>query len=66
IPDGAAPVRVFAWGDWGDHDALARRLFDGLRTLDGAGVSVIACPVPEGEDVAAAIRDRLEKAARAS
>lgn len=66
VPEQEGALREFAWGRWDDHDALARRLFDGLRTLDGAGVSAIVCPVPEGEDVAAAIRDRLEKAARVS
>ncbi|HWZ50255.1 MAG TPA: L-threonylcarbamoyladenylate synthase [Granulicella sp.] len=61
VPDGA---EVFAWGPWDEQDRLAQRLFAGLRTLDAAGVDVILCPVPAGEGVAAALRDRLEKAAR--
>jgi L-threonylcarbamoyladenylate synthase len=56
---------VFRWGEWGDADGLARRLFAGLRELDDAGVSVIVCPVPEMGGLGEAIRDRLEKAARA-
>ncbi len=62
--EGAARVRVFGWGGWAEHDELARRLFEGLRELDGERVSAIVCPIPEGGGVAAAIRDRLEKAAR--
>jgi L-threonylcarbamoyladenylate synthase len=56
---------VFPWGSWVDPDLLAQRLFAGLRALDAQAVDVIVCPVPEGDGVAAAIRDRLEKAARA-
>ena len=55
---------VFQWGPWGDGEVLARRLFAGLRELDEAGVGVIVCPVPEMGGIGAAIRDRLEKAAR--
>jgi L-threonylcarbamoyladenylate synthase len=57
-------VEIFAWARWDDHERLAQRLFAGLRALDAAGVSVILCPVPAGDGVAAALRDRLEKAAR--
>ena len=67
LPAGwAAPAGsvVFPWGEWDDHPVLAQRLFDGLRTLDHAGVDRILCPVPEGDGLAAALRDRLEKAAR--
>jgi L-threonylcarbamoyladenylate synthase len=67
LPEGwIAPPHavVFAWGPWGDQERLAQRLFAGLRALDAAGVEVILCPVPEGDGVAAALRDRLEKAAR--
>jgi L-threonylcarbamoyladenylate synthase len=59
-----AGVEVFAWGPWNDQERLAQRLFAGLRALDASGVSVILCPVPAGDGVAAALRDRLEKAAR--
>ncbi len=34
-------------GPWGDREVLARRLFAGLRELDKAGTSVIACPLPQ-------------------
>ena len=55
---------TYPWGPWSRQDILARRLFAGLRALDDAGVSVIVCPVPHGEGMAAAIRDRLAKAAK--
>jgi len=55
---------VFDWGQWGDAEALARRLFAGLRCLDEAGATVIVCPVPEMSGIGEAIRDRLQKAAR--
>jgi L-threonylcarbamoyladenylate synthase len=51
-------------GEWGDDDVFARRIFAGLRWLDSCGVDVIVCPVPVGDGVAVALRDRLEKAAR--
>ena len=59
-PDGAAAA--FAWGRWAEPDELARKLYAGLRTLDGAGCSVILCPLPPPEGIGAAIRDRLLKA----
>ena len=58
-----APL-VYRWGSWNDGEALARRLFAGLRELDEAGATVIVCPVPEMGGIGAAMRDRLEKAAR--
>jgi len=61
-PGGAESA--FAWGRWGDDEGLAQRIFAGLRWLDGQGVRVIVCPVPGGDGVAVALRDRLEKAAR--
>ncbi|SNS83855.1 translation factor SUA5 [Granulicella rosea] len=67
LPDGwdaSCAQAVFRWGAWSDHETLARRLFAGLRELDDRGVDVIVCPVPNGAGMAAAIRDRLEKAAR--
>jgi L-threonylcarbamoyladenylate synthase len=69
LPDGwdaSYASAVFRWGPWGDGEVLARRLFAGLRELDEAGVGVIVCPVPEMGGIGAAIRDRLEKAARKS
>jgi L-threonylcarbamoyladenylate synthase len=35
-----------------------------LRWLDAAGATLILCPVPEAKGIGAAIRDRLNKAAR--
>ncbi len=67
LPDGwdaSYADAVYRWGPWGDGEVLARRLFSGLRELDEAGVGVIVCPVPEIGGIGAAIRDRLEKAAR--
>ncbi len=67
LPAGwVAPARaiVYEWGPWADQQVLARRVFDGLRMLDEANVVQILCPIPEGEGLAQAIRDRLEKAAR--
>lgn len=57
--------RLFSWGPWDAPAVLAHRLFAGLRALDETGVATIVCPVPQGEGLAAAVRDRLEKAARA-
>ena len=68
LPEGwkaRAGAVVYPWGEWEDLDGLARRLFAGLRELDGLGVKEIVCPVPSGEGIGAALRDRLEKAARA-
>jgi L-threonylcarbamoyladenylate synthase len=62
--DASCAAAVYRWGDWGDAETLARRLFAGLRELDEAGATVIVCPVPEMGGLGEAIRDRLEKAAR--
>ena len=67
LPEGweaPAAAAVYRWGAWSDGEALARRLFAGLRELDEAGVEVIVCPVPEMGGIGEAIRDRLRKAAR--
>jgi L-threonylcarbamoyladenylate synthase len=67
LPDGwsaGAAGAVFRWGPWGDAETLARLLFLGLRMLDGRGVKVIVCPVPEMDGLGEALRDRLQKAAR--
>jgi L-threonylcarbamoyladenylate synthase len=56
----------FAWGHWSASEELAERLYAGLRALDAAGCTVILCPMPEGEGVGVAIRDRLRKAARSA
>lgn len=62
-PELKAPV-TYDWGDWSDHEELARRLFAGLRSLDAQGATVIVCPIPPAQGIGSAIRDRLRKAAR--
>jgi L-threonylcarbamoyladenylate synthase len=67
LPDGwnaSQATLVYRWGPWGDGEMLARRLFAGLRELDESGATVIVCSVPEMDGIGAAMRDRLEKAAR--
>jgi L-threonylcarbamoyladenylate synthase len=69
LPDdwewGAAAMQ-FRWGPWNNAEILARLLYFGLRLLDERGMKVIVCPVPTMEGgLADALRDRLEKAARA-
>jgi L-threonylcarbamoyladenylate synthase len=59
-PTGAAVV--YAWGRWVAPEEMARELYAGLRALDGAGCTVILCPLPPAEGIGAAIRDRLLKA----
>ena len=58
-------TEIFPWAEWNDGLALAQRLFAGLRDLDTRGVTTILCPLPKSGGVGLAIRDRLEKAARA-
>jgi L-threonylcarbamoyladenylate synthase len=58
------PYLVYLWGDLGDQETLAKRLFAGLRELDAAGTTVIVCPLPEEKGLGVAIRDRLFRAAR--
>jgi L-threonylcarbamoyladenylate synthase len=60
-----AADEIFSWGDWADPNALAQRVFLGLRELDARGATLILCPLPPATGVGLAIRDRLEKAARA-
>ncbi len=50
------------WGRWAVPEEMARELYSVLRALDAAGCKVIVCPVPKGEGIGAAIRDRLLKA----
>lgn len=54
------------WGRWSAPEELAHALYAGLRALDAQGCTVILCPVPPGEEIGAAIRDRLRKAAEPS
>lgn len=53
----------YAWGAWGDWHTLAQRLFAGLRWLEAQAVQAIVCPLPPAEQLALAIRDRLQRAA---
>jgi L-threonylcarbamoyladenylate synthase len=62
LPDELAAAKVFPWGRWSAPAELARRLYAGLRELDKQGCTTILCPLPPGEGVGAAIRDRLVKA----
>ncbi len=67
LPDGwnsSCSDAIFRWGPWHQPEILAQRLYTGLRELDDAACTVILCPVPESPGISAAIRDRLEKAAR--
>ena len=56
-------AEIFPWGRWSEPEELAQRLFAGLRYLDGLGCGAIVCPMPQGDGIAVAIRDRLRKAA---
>jgi L-threonylcarbamoyladenylate synthase len=60
----AGAAVVHAWGQWSAPEEMARELYAALRELDALGCSVIVCPVPAGEGIGAAIRDRLFKAAQ--
>ena len=62
--NGSSAQLVYNWGPWSQPDTLARRLFAGLRELEHSGATIIVCPVPDSADIAEAIRDRLEKAAK--
>jgi L-threonylcarbamoyladenylate synthase len=67
LPDGWNPScaqLVFPWGSWDNPQILAQRLYSGLRELDDRGATIIVCPLPESYGIAAAIRDRLQKAAK--
>ena len=57
-------VEIFHWNSFDDNAALAHTLFAGLRELDQRNVIVILCPLPPDDGLGAAIRDRLEKAAK--
>jgi L-threonylcarbamoyladenylate synthase len=68
LPDGwerGGAEILFRWGAWDDAETLARLLFAGMRMLDERGAKVIVCPVPQMGGLGEALRDRLEKAARA-
>jgi L-threonylcarbamoyladenylate synthase len=54
---------VASYGPSNCMDTMARRLFYVLRSLDKPGVSCIYARCPEGDGLAAAIRNRLQRAA---
>ena len=54
---------TFEWGSINDSETLARRLYQGLRSLDAQGAEVIIAPLPSPTGLGLAIRDRLQKAA---
>jgi L-threonylcarbamoyladenylate synthase len=64
LPHELTASRIFRWGRWAAPEEMAHRLYAGLRDLDAHECSVILCPVPPGDGIGAAIRDRLRKAAR--
>ena len=51
------------WGRWEDAASLAAGLFAGLRALEGQGIAIIVCPLPQPGGLRDALRDRLRKAA---
>lgn len=63
--DPSGGMLIEPWGQWGELDGLAAALFAGLRALDDRGAAVILCPLPAPGGMGDAIRDRLQKAARA-
>ncbi len=52
------------WASWDDIPGLAAHLYTALRSLDDRGATHIFCPIPPDTEPTAAIRDRLQKAAR--
>jgi L-threonylcarbamoyladenylate synthase len=73
LPDGIVSVHavpmgvvIVPWGRSNEPESMASKLFAGLRTLDALGVATIVCPLPTAAGIGAAIRDRLQKAARAT
>jgi L-threonylcarbamoyladenylate synthase len=63
LPYAPPAAAVFPWGRWSAPEEMGRALYAGLRALDSQGCTVVLCPVPSGDGISAAIRDRLNKAA---
>jgi L-threonylcarbamoyladenylate synthase len=69
LPDGVdcprlpKRARIYRWGSWSAPEEMAAKLYAGLRDLDARQCTAILCPVPPGDGIGAAIRDRLIKAA---
>jgi L-threonylcarbamoyladenylate synthase len=59
----AVGVRFVSLGAIADDDDVAHRLFEGLRTVDRLQADVIVTSEPFGHGLAAAVRDRLFRAA---
>ncbi len=59
-----ASVAIARWGRWDHPEELARQLFAQLRALDRLNLEIIFCPLPQEGGVRAALRDRLQKAAK--
>jgi L-threonylcarbamoyladenylate synthase len=55
---------IETWAPWDDIPALSARIFSALRSLDDRGATVMLCPLPNPTEHTAALRDRLQKAAR--
>lgn len=51
------------YGSLADPVQSARELFDGIRSLDAAGVTEILATLPEPDGIGVALRDRLTRAA---
>ena len=64
-PIDMAAAKIIEWGSWDAPEEMARTLYACLRTLDAEGCSVIVCPMPPQGGIGTALRDRLQKAARA-
>ena len=56
-------ARIYTLGNANEPEQIATRLFDGLRTLEEAGVQCILCRSFTEQGLGLAIRDRLRKAA---
>ena len=63
MADIATPDGVIRLASPQSNDEYARVLYQGLRAGDEQGLAEIVAIQPTGEDIAAAIRDRLKKAA---
>jgi len=56
-------MNAISYGPENRHDILARRLFSSLRRLDQSDAEIIYARCPEGSDSAAAVENRLKRAA---
>jgi L-threonylcarbamoyladenylate synthase len=61
-PEELFALPIFNWGNWSSPDEMAHSLYAGLRALDDQGCTLILCPLPPGDGIGLAIRDRLKKA----